>query len=129
MRLQRLRGAIDQPGERPGTAASPPSRKMSPGIGAVRRPAEPRPVEARKQRSGVAVADIGLVPGGFRQPADHCLRDPAGAIAAAGAPDRVEGRVVGDLEEGLRPRRIVAGEMAVGLEALRMEVDFRCCAG
>ena len=80
---------------------------------AVRYGRKPRPVEARKQRSGVAVADIGLVPGGFRQPADHCLRDPARAIAAAGAPDRVVGLVVGNLEEGLRPRRIVTGKMPV----------------
>ena len=45
------------------------------------------------------------------------FRHAAGAIAAAREPDGVQARVVGHLEERRRPRRVVAGEMAVAREA------------
>ena len=53
------------------------------------------------------------------------LGDAARAVAAAREPDRVVGRIVGDLDEGFEPRAVVAGEMAGAQEALRVDNDLR----
>ena len=85
---------------------------------------ETRPVETAKQRTHVAIAEIGLVAGGGPQARKRQRQDPAGAIAAAREPDGVDGGIVGDLHECIGARLVVAREMAVREEALRMEDEF-----
>ena len=58
----------------------------------VRQLREAGPVERGQQRAGVAVAEPGLGPRRRAQRRHHRSGEPAGAIAAAGEPHRVEGR-------------------------------------
>jgi hypothetical protein len=55
---------------------------------------------------------------------DRGLGDSAGAVAAAREPDGVEVGIVGHLDQRLQPSAVVAGEMPVGKEALRMEEEL-----
>ena len=88
------------------------------------RTADPGPVQARQQGAGVAIAEIGLGARRRPEPRQHLGRDAAGAVTAAAEPDRIERRVVGDVQERLGARRIRSGEVAGGQEALRMEDDL-----
>ena len=90
----------------------------------VRHGREPGPIQSGQQRAGIAVAEVGFASGCLRQPADDRLDHAAGAVTAARKPHRVEAVVVGDIEKRLRARLVVAREMSVRSEALRMEDDF-----
>ena len=57
------------------------------------------------------------------EPGHRILGDPAGAITAAREPDGVEAGIVGAFEQRGEARCIRSGEVAVGLEALRVEVE------
>jgi hypothetical protein len=81
-------------------------------------------VEAGEQEAGVAVAEPGLAARERAEPLDRGLGDPARAVAAAREPDRVEGRIVRGLHQRLEPGPVLAGEMAVAKEALRVEMEL-----
>ena len=124
-RLQRLRRGIDQPAERPADRHLPAFPENVLRHRPVRDGLEARPIQTGEQRPGIAVAQIGLAPGGLGQSAQDRFRHPTGAVAPARAPDRVIALVIGDLEESPGPRCVVAGEMPVRGEALRTEMNLR----
>ena len=82
-------------------------------------------VERAQNAADVRVAEILLVAGGAGQRFGHLIDQPAGAITAAGEPERVESGVVGDLDKRAATRSIVAGEMPGGEEALWVEMNVR----
>ena len=57
------------------------------------------------------------------QSRDGVLGNPAGAITAAREPDRIDRRIVGAFEQGGEAQRVRAGEVSVGLKALRVKME------
>ena len=116
--------AIDEPGkparDRGLAAFAQDVRRHRP----VRDMCEAHPVETRKQRTHVAIAEIGLVAGRGPETRKRQRQDAAGAVAAAREPDGIDRRIVGDLHERVGAGLVFAGEMAVLEEALRMEDEL-----
>ena len=119
--LQRLWRPIDHPGERsPDRRVSPVSERCPAPRDHAPRP-RTRPGTRQQQHTGITVTDIGFSSRRLRQPAHDRFRHAAGAITAAREPHRVVTLVVGDVEKGLCARFVIAGEMSVRREALRMK--------
>src|SRR6185436_8691182 len=78
-------------------------------------------VERGEQRTGIAVAEIGLARGVIVETVQCAQRDAARAVTATREPDGVDGLVVGGFEKGLRAFVVGAGKVAGRAEALRME--------
>jgi len=78
---------------------------------------ESGPVHAGQQTARVGIAQIALLARHRVQPGDHRLGDAARAIAAAGEPDGVDARIIGELDKGLGPRPVVPREVTVLQEA------------
>src|SRR5262245_35976930 len=123
-RLQRLWRPIDHPGERS------PDRRVSPVSedvlrhGAMRHGLETSLVQSSEHYTGITVTDVGFSSGRLPQPAHDRFHHAAGAITATREPDRVVTLVVGNVEKGLCARFVIAGEMSMRREALRMKKDF-----
>ncbi len=60
----------------------------------------------------------------IEMPRKHRFRDPARAVAAAGEPQGVEGGIIRHFDERVCPCRVLAGEMVVAEEALRVEFQL-----
>ena len=124
-RLQRFGCPIDDPGERP------PDRRVAAVPEDVlhhrtmRHRIEAGAIERRKQHTAIAVAQIGFPSGRSRQSGHDGLHHAAGAVTAAREPHRVVTFVIGDVEEGLCARFVIAGEMPVRSKALGMEENLR----
>jgi hypothetical protein len=86
---------------------------------------EPSPVQGSEQHTGITVAQIGFSSGRLRQPTHDRFNYAAGTVTATRKPHRVVALVVGDVEEGLSARFVIASEMSVRSEALRVEHDLR----
>src|SRR5215472_4986714 len=123
--LQRLRRPIDHPGQRsPNCSVSPLSEDVL-RYGTMRYGLEPIPVQGSEQYTGITVAQVGFSPGRLRQPRHDLFNNAAGTVTATREPHRVVALVVGDVEEGLSARFVIASEMPVRSEALRVENDLR----
>ena len=89
----------------------------------VHRFADPRTVERGQHGACIGVSEEGLAPRSLRQPGDGRRGNTHRAVAAHGEPHRVELRIVRAFEQRGQPLQVGAREMAVGLEALRVDVD------
>ena len=89
----------------------------------------PRTHSGTRQRAGhrhhCSLYHVGFSSGRLRQLTHDRFRHAAGTIPAAREPHRVVTLVVGDIEEGLCTRFVIAGKMSVRCEALRVENDLR----
>ena len=86
---------------------------------------EPTPVQGSEQYTGITVAYVGFSSGRLRQLTHDRFRHAAGPVPATREPHRVVTLVVGDIEEGLCARFVIAGKMSVRCEALWVENDLR----
>ena len=93
--------------------------------GTVRHGLEPCPVQGGQQHTGIAVAHVGFSSGRLRQPAHDRFDHAAGTVTATREPHRVVALVIGDVEESLCARFVIAREMSARSEALRVEDDLR----
>ena len=123
-RLQRVGGAIDEESQRALDRRLAAGARDVGGHRPMREAREARLVEAGEQEPGIAVAEIDLAPRRIGQARQQLLGQAARAIAAAREPQRIEARIVRDLEEGAARAVVVAGEMAGRQKALRREVQF-----
>ena len=85
---------------------------------------EPSPVQGSEQYTGITVADVGFSSGRLRQPTHDRFHHAAGTVTTTREPHRVVALVVSDVEEGLYARFVIASEMSVRSEALRVENDL-----
>jgi hypothetical protein len=120
------RRPINHPGECPRNRCIPSVPKDVLGDGAVCHGRESGSVQGRKQHASIAVAHISLSAGRLHQPRHDRLDHAARSVSAAREPDRVVAFVVGDVEEGLRARFVIACEMSMRRKALRVENDLGC---
>src|SRR5262249_5451130 len=123
--LQRLWRPIDNPGERSPNRCGSPIPKDVLRHGTMRYSLESTPVQGSKQYTGITVAPVRFLSGWLRQPAHDRFHHSAGSVTATREPHRVVALVVSDIEEGLCARFVIAGEMSVRCEALRVENDLR----
>jgi hypothetical protein len=86
---------------------------------------EPSPVQGSEQHTGIAVADIDFSPGRLRQSRHDRFNHAAGTVTAAREPHRVVALVVSYIENGLSARFVIACEMSVRSEALRVKNNLR----
>ena len=123
--LQHLWRPIDHPGE--GSLNRCVSRISQDVLrhGTVCNGLEPSPIQGGKQHTGIAVAQVDFSSGRLCQPAHDRFRHAAGAVTAAREPHGVVALVIGDVEESLYARFVIAGEMSARSEALRVEDDLR----
>src|SRR3546814_9698337 len=96
---ERVRRTVRQPGKRPGDSRLPSVSQNVVRHRAVRHLRKAAAVKTRKQRPGIAIAEISLMPCGPIQTGQNRLGDTARAIAATGDPQRVIFRVIGRSEE------------------------------
>src|SRR5215467_8012714 len=116
--LQRLRRPIDYPGERSANCCVSAVSEDVLRHRTMRYGLEPSPVQRSEQDTGIAIAHVGFSSGRLSQPAHDRFHHAARAVAATREPHRVVALVVSDIEEGLRARFVIAGEMSVRREAL-----------
>src|SRR5262245_870181 len=90
---------------------------------------EPSLVQGGEQHTGITVAHIGFPSGRLLQPIHGRFNHAAGTVTSTREPHRVVALVVSDIEESLRACFVVAGEMALRSEALRVENDLRRSVG
>src|SRR5262249_40565957 len=117
--------AIDEPGERSCNRCVSPVPEDVLSHGAMRDRPEPGAIQGSKQHTGITVPHVGFSSGWLCQPARDRFHHAAGTVTAAREPHGVVGLVVRYIEEGLRARFVIAGEMSVRSEALWMEYDLR----
>jgi hypothetical protein len=86
---------------------------------------ESGPVQGGEQYTGITVAHVGFSSGRLRQPTHDRFDYAAGTITTTREPHRVVAPVVGDVEEGLSARFVIASKMSVRSKALRVENDLR----
>ena len=116
---------IDHPGERsPNRRVSPVSEDVLRN-GTMHYGLEPSPVQGGEQYTGITVAHVGFSSGRLGQPTHDGFNHAAGTVTATREPHRVVALVVSDVEEGLSARFVIASEMSVRSEALRVENDLR----
>jgi hypothetical protein len=123
--FQRLRRFVREPGEGALDRGVP---TLAPNVSRHRpmdRSADARGVQATKQITGIAVAEINLVCRRAAEPPEHVLRNPARSVAAAGEPDGVEAGIVGGLHERIGARFVGTGKMIAAEEALGMEFHLQ----
>ncbi|MNT51837.1 hypothetical protein D3C72_1888230 [compost metagenome] len=87
-----------------------------------------RLVEQGQQAAGVGIAEVALLPRHVGQLRQDRLGDAAGAVAAAREPEGAEARIIGELDEGAGAGGVVAAEMAVLVEGLRVEDQLHLAA-
>ena len=85
--------------------------------------ADLRPIERGEQIAAVGIAHEQLVLRGAAHLVDSLLGNPVRAIATAGEPDAVDPGIVCAFEQRGEAQLVRPGEMAVALEALRMDVE------
>jgi hypothetical protein len=81
-------------------------------------------VSNSQQHTSITVAHVGFSSGRLRQPKHDRFDHAAGTITTTREPDRVVALVVGDVEEGLSARFVIASKMSVRSKALRVENDL-----
>ena len=118
--------AVDEERQRPRHRCLAAFAQDVGGHRTMRHARKSEPVEPREQRTGIAVAEIGLAPCGFAEARQDVLQQPARTIAAAREPHRIHARIVGDSDQRFASRAVIAGEMAIGEETLRMEEKLGC---
>jgi hypothetical protein len=122
--LERLRRPINYPGERPRNRCIPCVPENVLRDRPVCHGRESGAVQSGKQHASITIAHIGLSSGGLHQLGRDRLDHAARSVSAAREPDRVVTSIVGDFQEGLRARFIVAREMSMRREALGVENDL-----
>ena len=95
----------------------------------MRQMLESRLVHPGQQAAGVGIAHVALLAGDGVQARDHRIGDATGAVSAAREPDGVDAGIVGELDEGVGARPVVAGEMTVFQETCGMEDDGDIAVG
>ena len=109
------------------TAASPPSRSTSCGIGPCAT-SSPARWNAGEQEAGIAIAEIELASRGSGHVGRRRLGDAVRPIAAAREPHGVDAVVGHHFAQRRQPHRVAPGEMPVAFKTLRVDAQIAVAA-